>query len=237
MTYLEEVNGRSITVRNIEYTIEVLSEEEIDEVNGYEVFGLAYDKESKIYLREGMSDRRAQQTLIHEVLHAMFFESGYTFEDKEQEEAIVTSLSLVMHDMVNTGGLTFSLDEEVSFEAKDMLARENDKKIYLESVEQMEINGEKMYAGAEPLFKLPKFFKSPQSSCDNKPFKKSTDEKTFYYVETPERLFKISSEEYGKLLESTHNLQFFDLLTSSYFDIPISSIVNVSKVKPFKEEK
>ena len=201
MTYLEEVNGRSITVRNVEYTIEVLPSEEIDEITGDKVFGIASDEDSKIYLREGMNDDRAEQVLTHEILHTMFFESGYTFEDEDQEEEITEALSLVMQDMIIAGHLEITLDDPD------------------EEIEIMQ----PMFMG-EPLFKAPQL-------------KKSTDEKTFYYVETPERLFKISSEEYGKLLESTHNFQFFDLLTSSYFDIAISAIDNVSKVKPFKEEK
>lgn len=111
MTYLEEVNGRSITVRNIEYTIEVLSEEKIDAITGDKVFGIASDEESKIYLREGMNDDRAEQVLTHELVHAMFFESGYTFRDENQEEEVVEALSLVMQDMINSGVIDIAFDE------------------------------------------------------------------------------------------------------------------------------
>jgi len=206
MTYLEEVNGKHITVRNVEYTIEVLPEVEIYQKAGQEVFGCASYKDSKIYLCETMNDDRAYQTFIHELLHVMFFESGHIFENEQQEEQIVNSLSLLMYDMIHTGHLTLELD----------------------SVESMEINGEEQYTKPQPLFKLPKLFK-------DKP-KQDTDDKDFYYVETAQRLFKISAYQYGCLLESTHIFQFYDHLTSSYFDIPVSSITNVSKVVPFKEE-
>lgn len=194
MTYLEEVNGKYITVRNVEYTIEVLPEVEIYQKAGQEVFGCASYKDSKIYLCETMNDDRAYQTFTHELLHVMFFESGHIFENEQQEEQIVNSLSLLMYDMIHTGHLTLELDS-VDPEIVAMLADENDKKIYLD-----------------------------------------TDDKDFYYVETAQRLFKISAYQYGCLLESTHIFQFYDYLTSSYFDIPVSSITNVSKVVPFKEE-
>ena len=227
MTYLEEVNGKHITVRNVEYTIEVLPEVEIYQKAGQEVFGCASYKDSKIYLCETMNDDRAYQTFIHELLHVMFFESGHIFENEQQEEQIVNSLSLLMYDMIHTGHLTLELDS-VDPEIVAMLADENDNKIYLDSVESMEINGEEQYTKPQPLFKLPKLFK-------DKP-KQDTDDKDFYYVETAQRLFKISAYQYGCLLESTHIFQFYDHLTSSYFDIPVSSITNVSKVVPFKEE-
>lgn len=112
MTYLEEVNGRSITVRNIEYTIEVLSEEEMNEREGETTLGVCSPSKGLITIRDGLNDDRAEQTLIHELTHAMFFESGYTFDSDDQHEAINEALSLVVQDMVNSGALRFEFDDE-----------------------------------------------------------------------------------------------------------------------------
>ncbi|AGY46874.1 zinc-dependent metalloprotease [Bacillus phage Blastoid] len=146
MTYLESIDGKSITVRNVEYTIEVMSEEEIYQKAGQEVFGCASYKDSKIYLAETMNDDRAYQTFIHELLHVMFFEAGHIFDNEAQEEQTVNALSLLMYDMIQTGHLTLELDS-VDPEIVATLAEENDKKTYV-----------------KPLFKLPQFFKDKTPS-------------------------------------------------------------------------
>lgn len=146
MTYLESIDGKHITVRNVEYTIEVLSEVDIYQKAGQEVFGCASYKDSKIYLAETMNDDRAYQTFIHELLHVMFFEAGHIWDDENQEEKTVNVLSLLMYDMIHTGHLTVELDS-IDPEIVAMLAEENDKKTYV-----------------KPLFKLPQFFKDKPSN-------------------------------------------------------------------------
>ncbi|AGY48234.1 hypothetical protein Riggi_72 [Bacillus phage Riggi] len=163
MTYLEEVNGRSITVRNVEYTIEVLPAEEIDEMAGEEVFGLQSNKDAKIYLRDGMNDDRAEQTLIHELLHAMFFESGYIFDNQEQEEGIVNALSLVMHDMSVKGSLEIAFDDPFEFVVGEPKKADPDDPRF-QPLGDSPLTPKISYKDIS-LFPMPTFF------CDNKPFK------------------------------------------------------------------
>ncbi|QMS41943.1 peptidase [Bacillus phage Bolokhovo] len=244
MTFLEEVDGRSITVRNIDYTIEVLSGEEIDDITGEKVFGVASDEDSKIYLRAGMNDDRAKQVFLHELLHVMFYESGYTFEDPDQEETIVEALSLVMRDMNRLGNLVVHLDNS-----------ENEFLTELDEAVSCELNGEELYTKPEPLFKLPKLFKAPLLFCNNeefdpnkhykKPNMNFEDKSTvdYYLVETKTRTHKISEFAYEKITPymddpDTTIVDVFDYIDECLVDIKTSEITELYKLQPvpLKEE-
>lgn len=49
-----------------------------------------------IYIRKSLSEERKQQTLIHELTHAVFSETGFT----EQDEETVTRLSSVLYQVL-----------------------------------------------------------------------------------------------------------------------------------------
>jgi hypothetical protein len=212
MTYLEEVNGRSITVRNVEYTIEVLSEEEIDDITGEKVFGLASDERSKIYLRAGMNDDRAEQVLTHELLHTMFFESGYTFKDEDQEEEVVEALSLVMQDMINAGFLDITLDDHD---------------------EEIEIRSSPTFMG-EPLFKAPQLF------CNNEEFDPNKHYKGMFLVKTLWDTYTVNT--YGKnrldlaIQKNVTNVEVYDFQTKKHQYIALSHITEVIPLENKKEE-
>lgn len=69
--------------------------EENEEVAGTnDIFGLNYPKEQKIYLKPGLTKQLKEETLIHEVLHAIFWQTGLDAEfDDNQEEKIVSTLA------------------------------------------------------------------------------------------------------------------------------------------------
>lgn len=87
------VNGRTYKIGGIEYTV--------SEVKGlqskYHLFGQIRYGDCTIEIDADLSDDRKQQTIIHELLHGMLFEAGYT----EQDEDLVNRLATVLHEVIN----------------------------------------------------------------------------------------------------------------------------------------
>lgn len=247
MTFLEEVDGRSITVRNIDYTIEVLSGEEIDDITGEKVFGVASDEDSKIYLRAGMNDDRAKQVFLHELLHVMFYESGYTFEDPDQEEAIVEALSLVMRDMNRSRAISIHLDDSGK-EFLIELTETDDVEFIVGEPEKADPDDPRFQPLGLPTFKGKPLFPQPTLFCDNQPLipnmnfeDKSTVD--YYLVETKTRTHKISEFAYEKITPYMDNpdttiVDVFDYIDECLVDIKTSEITELYKLQPvpFKEE-
>jgi hypothetical protein len=56
-------------------------------------FALCCDDSERIYLRSGLKGDAADQSLLHEVIHATLFRSGSKFQlEPKQEEALVRAL-------------------------------------------------------------------------------------------------------------------------------------------------
>lgn len=87
------VNGRTYKIGGVAYTV--------SEVKGlqskYGLFGHVRYGDCTIEIDADLSDERKQQTLIHELLHGMLFEAGYT----EQDEDLVNRVSAVLHQVIN----------------------------------------------------------------------------------------------------------------------------------------
>jgi hypothetical protein len=87
-------HGKQIKVGGTIYTV--------NEVKGLvskvEMFGNVDFSDCVIQVDADISDERKEQTIIHELLHAIFFESG--FGPEEQSEDLVTRASNVLHQVI-----------------------------------------------------------------------------------------------------------------------------------------
>lgn len=82
-----------VKVAGVTYTIETPDEigDEPDNLGN-----CIYQKQL-IRVKANMSQERREQTFIHELLHAIFFEAGYTDSDYEE---MVNRLSLVLYQVL-----------------------------------------------------------------------------------------------------------------------------------------
>lgn len=85
---------KSFYIGGIKYTVE-----EVDNIEG-RVLGQCYLADKKIFIAKSsygreVTDEGKEQTLIHEVIHAILDELGYT--DLSGDEKFVQSFSLLLH--------------------------------------------------------------------------------------------------------------------------------------------
>lgn len=85
-----------IKVGGIDYAVSI---EDLSDFNNGETFrmGQCHEVKAVIEISEGMSVQRQNQTLIHEMMHAVFIESGI---DAENEEELVNSIALVLYQVL-----------------------------------------------------------------------------------------------------------------------------------------
>lgn len=90
----------SIKIGGINYTVE---EKETPD-NNPQCYGVCVYHDTHIEVKSNLSDERKGQTLIHEILHGVFFEAG--FEDHDEE--IINRVSTVLYQVIkeNDLGLT-----------------------------------------------------------------------------------------------------------------------------------
>ncbi|HIA6781623.1 TPA: hypothetical protein ACWRP5_001702, partial [Staphylococcus aureus] len=79
--------------------------EDVD--NNPSCLGLCIYKDSLIQLKRGLSFERKKQILIHELLHAMMYESGY----EEHDEELVNNLSIVINQVISQNDIKATLNE------------------------------------------------------------------------------------------------------------------------------
>lgn len=83
-----------IKVGGIKYKIELVK---VIDVGGERNFqGMCHFDEARIEILESLSDQRIEQTLIHELTHAIFYEAGYD----EQDEDMINRIGIVLHQVV-----------------------------------------------------------------------------------------------------------------------------------------
>ncbi|MCM0413869.1 hypothetical protein [Staphylococcus aureus] len=92
-----------INVCGVKYKIVQL--EDVD--NNPSCLGLCIYKDSLIQLKRGLSFERKKQILIHELLHAMMYESGY----EEHDEELVNNLSIVINQVISQNDIKATLYE------------------------------------------------------------------------------------------------------------------------------
>lgn len=90
-----------INVCGINYKIKKVNE--LD--NDPNCLGLCIYHESLILLKSNLSYERKKQVLVHELLHAMLYESGYT----EHDEQLVNNLSICLNQVINHNDLKATL--------------------------------------------------------------------------------------------------------------------------------
>lgn len=89
-----------IIVGGISYKV---TEQETVEMNGDKnYYGYCKYDVPEIKLKSGLSDDRKEQTLIHEITHAAFFEAGL-----DQDEDTVNRLSIVLYNVLKNNALDF----------------------------------------------------------------------------------------------------------------------------------
>lgn len=92
-----------INVCGVKYKIVQL--EDVD--NNPSCLGLCIYKDSLIQLKRGLSFERKKQIFIHELLHAMMYESGY----EEHDEELVNNLSIVINQVISQNDIKATLNE------------------------------------------------------------------------------------------------------------------------------
>jgi Zn-dependent peptidase ImmA (M78 family) len=84
----------SIKVAGMTYKVEEVPFVEIDGDRNFQ--GVCLYHESTIRILETLSEARKEQTFVHELTHAIFYEAG--FED--QDEDMINRVSLVLHQVL-----------------------------------------------------------------------------------------------------------------------------------------
>lgn len=88
-----------INIAGIDYTVRLVDEID-DDPN---MMGSCVYQKTAIKIRNGMSDDKKNQTLVHEMLHACFNEAGFD----EQDEDIVNRLGIVLYQVLKDNKLEF----------------------------------------------------------------------------------------------------------------------------------
>lgn len=101
---MEKLKVAGLKVAGIEYKVQV--KELVD--NDPSTYGSCVYHDAHIELRKGLSKERAEQTLIHELLHATIFEAGYRNEDYEE---MVERVSVILHQVIKENDLPRLLEQ------------------------------------------------------------------------------------------------------------------------------
>lgn len=81
-----------LKVGGVTYTVE----EQENLINTDDAWGRVDYFDSHIRVDTSLSAERKEQTLIHELTHAIFLEAGY----KEQDEDMINRVSIVLHQVL-----------------------------------------------------------------------------------------------------------------------------------------
>ena len=83
-----------IKVGGINYRIELVDFIDISGERNFQ--GMCHFDKAKIEILNSLDDQRTEQTLIHELTHAIFYEAGYD----EQDEDMINRIGIVLHQVV-----------------------------------------------------------------------------------------------------------------------------------------
>lgn len=93
---------KSIKVGGVNYKIEIMHLDKNDD--GEQILGYCQYLDNVIQINEDASPERQEQTLYHELVHAIFFEtSNNEFQDNEK---LVDSVGLMLHQIVKNNKLS-----------------------------------------------------------------------------------------------------------------------------------
>lgn len=93
--------------------------------NGELQFGLYNVSDTNILINESISEQVQNQTLIHEMTHAIFYEAGIELDN---EEDLVTRISGVLYQILQDNDLSFirNAEEGVKYSSEGKLTNFND---------------------------------------------------------------------------------------------------------------
>lgn len=83
-----------IKVCGINYKVELVDFIDVAGERNYQ--GMCHFDQTKIEILSSLSDQRKEQTFIHELTHAIFYEAGYD----EQDEDMVNRVGIVLHQVL-----------------------------------------------------------------------------------------------------------------------------------------
>ena len=84
-----------IKVCGINYKVELV--EFIDVAGERNYQGMCHFDQTKIEILSSLSVQRKEQTFIHELTHAIFYEAGYD----EQDEDMINRVGIALHQVLN----------------------------------------------------------------------------------------------------------------------------------------
>jgi hypothetical protein len=93
------INGKTFRVGEIDYSVEVVPQL----YERHQLYGQVTYKDAHIQIDDSLAKDRANETLIHELLHAMLFEAGYY----DQDEELVKRLAAVLHQVLRDNDFSF----------------------------------------------------------------------------------------------------------------------------------
>lgn len=90
-----------INISGIEYTVEEVDNVIIDGSNQF--LGACYYTSAEIQVRSDLPQTKKEQTFVHEMLHAIFNEAGYS----EQDEDMVNRVGIVLYQVLKNNTFNF----------------------------------------------------------------------------------------------------------------------------------
>lgn len=98
----ELLTGKTFRIGGNDYTVEIVPKL----VERHCLFGQVTYKDTHVQIDDSLSPSRTNETLIHELLHAVLFEAGY----EEQDEELVQRAANVLHGMLRDNDFGFIRD-------------------------------------------------------------------------------------------------------------------------------
>ena len=73
------------------------------------IFGSTHFTTQKIFIEPGLPEQKRDQTLLHETMHAIWWQTGLEriVEDKKLEEKIIHALSMGLYQVLKDNNLPF----------------------------------------------------------------------------------------------------------------------------------
>lgn len=102
-----------IKIGGMEYQVKEIK---FGESNGDVTLGECHFETADILINENLSDKRKEQTLVHEMVHAMLFECGSIEYDNEE---LVNQMGLIMYQILKDNDLKLSENKEDLIRTKD----------------------------------------------------------------------------------------------------------------------
>jgi hypothetical protein len=92
-----------IKIGGFQWTIE----QQMDVAREGDIYGSTHHTSQKIFLDPTMPRQKLEQTLLHEIMHAIWWQSGIErgSEDKKLEERVIHALSMGLYQVLQDNNL------------------------------------------------------------------------------------------------------------------------------------